>query len=92
MAKVKSVFQDEKECFVCKSPAVEEHHIFQGSFRNNSEKYGLKVYLCTKHHTGAEGVHPNHGMLEALKRMAQARFEKTHTREEFIKEFGRSYL
>lgn len=32
---------------------LEEHHIFEGTAnRNLSEKYGLKVYLCQKHHRG----------------------------------------
>lgn len=77
---------------------TEEHHIFSGtSNRAKSEEYGLKVYLCLKHHRGdingsAEAVHSNRKTDLILKGMAQWKFEETHSREEFIKEFGKSWL
>ena len=93
MAKVKSIMQNENECFICDTKlGLQEHHIFPGSFRNNSEKYGLKVVLCERHHTGDNGVHNFPMLMISLKLAAQLRFEETHSREEFIKEFGRSYL
>ena len=39
---------------------LDEHHIFGGPNRKNSEEYGLKVYLCHDHHIyGPEAVHNN---------------------------------
>lgn len=89
-----SIIQKEKECFVCRTTEnLQEHHIFFGTAnRKQSEKYGLKVYLCLMHHTGNRGVHFDKELDLKLKRIGQEKFEETHTREEFIKEFGRNYL
>ena len=73
---------------------LEEHHIFKGKNRNNSEKFGLKVWLTVEQHKGTNGVHGKHGneLDMKLKRLGQAHFELTHDRDEFIKIFGRNYL
>ena len=53
-----SIVQSEKECWFCGARArLEEHHIFAGTAnRRISEKYGLKVWLCHRHHTGDGGA------------------------------------
>ncbi len=91
---MKSILQKNKECFVCKTTyGLEEHHVCFGSAnRKQSEKYGLKVWLCAEHHRGNSGVHFNKELDLSIKRFAQSEFEKTHTREEFIQIFGKSYL
>ena len=74
---------------------LEEHHIFFGTAnRKISEKYGLKVWLTSEEHRGTYGVHGKYGKTldEKLKREAQKKFEKNHTREEFIRLIGRNYL
>lgn len=80
---------------------TEEHHIFYGSAnRALSEAYGLKVYLCSMHHQYAFGNNPEaiHGNPTSsgtdlmLKRIAQRKFEENHTREDFVKIFGKNYL
>lgn len=72
---------------------LELHHIFMGNpNRKNSEKYGLKVWLCKEHHTGNTGVHQDIKLDLALKRMAQREFEKKYGRSEFMRVFGRNYL
>lgn len=90
----KSILQDEKECFICKTTYnLEEHHIFRAPYRNASERYGLKVWLCQPHHTGNQGVHNGNVIVDKyLKQLAQKKFEEEHSREEFIQKFGRSYL
>ena len=81
-----------KYCIVCGRPA-EQHHIIHGTAnRRLSEKYGLVVGLCPDHHRGPTGPHLCRETDLILKRQAQTDFEQTHTREEFIKIFGRSYL
>ena len=51
------------------------------------------VYLCVEHHTGNTGVHHNRELDLRLKRSCQRYYEKRiGMREEFIKEFRRSYL
>ena len=90
---MKSIIQTERECYICGSPYVEEHHVFFGtSNRKNSEKYGLKVFLCPEHHRGNHGAHRNKGVDTYLKITAQSIFERTHTREEFMQIFGRNYI
>lgn len=92
---MKSVIQSEKECYVCKSKhGLQCHHIFFGTAnRKQSEKYGLKVWLCRDHHTGNVGVHFNKEFDTYVKKLAQVHFEKTHgSREDFRKIFGKSFL
>jgi hypothetical protein len=58
-----SILQDKKECFRChNADQLEIHHIFFGNAnRKLSERDGLKVYLCAKHHRGVYGVHGKYG-------------------------------
>lgn len=97
---MKSVIQTKKECYLCRVMLAEEntrqlesHHIFGGSAnRRKSEADGLKVWLCHEHHQGNDGVHFNPVLMEFLKKRGQLKYEETHTREEFIKRYGRNYL
>ena len=69
---------------------LHKHHIFEGPNRKMSEKYGLWVYLCAKHHNfSSEGVHFNKMLDNFLKREAKRFFLKEHTEEEFMQAFGR---
>lgn len=91
----KSIIQNEKECYICKTVyGLHCHHIFFGTGnRQVSEKNGLKVWLCGRHHNlSKEGVHFNRELDIKLKQIAQKKFEETHTREEFLKLVGRNYL
>lgn len=88
-------------CYLCRMlhgsgtihPYTEEHHIFFGSGQRwKSEADGMKVYLCTEHHReGREAVHRNAAVCRQLQAAAQKEYEKTHTREEFMKRYGRNY-
>lgn len=91
---MKSIIQKEKRCFKCGTPYVEDHHIFFGTAnRKLSEKFGLKLWLCPKHHrTGPEAPHTNREIDLEYKELGQMVFEEEHTREEFIKIFGKSFL
>lgn len=91
---MKSILQTDRVCWVCGSPYVVEHHCFEGTGKKRqSEKFGLKIYLCGKHHNASnEGVHFNKELENRIKQYAQREFEKTHTREEFIRIFKRNYL
>jgi hypothetical protein len=92
---MKSIIQTEKQCFVCGTTYnLHDHHIIYGtSNRKQSEKYGLKVWLCQEHHTGSAGVHFNRDLDLHLKKLAQEHFEaKYGARNEFRMVFGKSYL
>lgn len=96
-----SIIQKDKEtCFLCGEKAnfqdgnLEEHHCFGGPNRKHSERYGLKVYLhafkC--HREGPIAVHKNKTSRLFVQIEAQKAFEKTHTREDFMRIFGKNYL
>lgn len=91
-----SVLQNNKQCWVCGTElGLHDHHIIYGTAnRKKSEKYGLKVWLCPYHHNMSnEGVHFNRPLDLQLKKLAQEHYEKNiGSREDFIKEFGKSYL
>ncbi len=97
----KSIMQSGNECYLCDllgeySIGVQTHHIFGGPNRPISERYGLKVKLCFKHHgsKGKEDVHRpefnNYGLL--LKQKGQQAFEEKYSHELFMKELGKNYL
>lgn len=93
---MKSIIQNKKECFVCKATYnLHLHHIFFGTAnRKISDKNGFTVYLCQYHHEGTFGVHGKEGnkLNLYLKRICQKEYEKDHTREEFIRLIGQSYI
>lgn len=95
MKKLYSVFtEDLDRCMFTGTAPVERHHIFGASNRKRSEKYGFVVPLRPDLHPN--GVFAGKEVKEVdirLKTMAQEYYESHYgTREEFIKEFGRSYL
>lgn len=95
---MKSILQDyesERECFYCRSTQnLEEHHIFGAANRKLSEKYGLKVLLCTKcHRDNKQGVHgENNELRKTLQQLAQKEFEKVYGHEKYMKVFIKNYL
>lgn len=94
-AKVWSVFTDDLgHCYFTGNAPVEVHHIFGGSNRNRSAEYGFCIPLRPDLHPN--GVHAGKDAKDIdvmLKRMAQEYYEAhIGTREQFRKEFGKSYL
>lgn len=75
---------------------TQEHHAIHGAGRRKlSEKYGLKVHLCLRHHTadgGTEAVHRNAETDLLVKREAQKAFEKRWPTLNFREIFGKNYL
>lgn len=96
----------EDECYLCRilyghsnQRSLHTHHIFEGGTsgrRSTSDKYGLTVKLCPMHHNASnESVHskPNQGNDLLLKQIGQKWYEENiGTREDFIKDFIKSYL
>lgn len=83
-----------KLCSNCGMPGTEEHHVYGASNRKISEKYNFKTDLCPIcHRSQPQGVHGGNKELDLkLKREFQAKYEETHTREEFISLIGRNYI
>lgn len=92
---MESIIQKNKECYKCRTTiGLHSHHCFEGKNRQNSEKYGLKVWLCGKHHNlSNEGVHFNKEFDLELKQLAQTIFCEYYgkTDDDFIKIFRRNY-
>lgn len=88
---MKSIVQDNKECYICGTTInLHNHHIFPGrGFRKNSDKEGLTVYLCAVHH---QYVHQDFKAMKELQKIGQREFEKNKTREEFIRLFTKNVL
>lgn len=85
----------EDYCCICGQSGAHTHEVFHGiANREVSRQHGFQVRLCESHHQGTDGVHGRDGRdLDLyLKREAQAAFEVTHTRDEFINLIGKSYL
>ena len=83
-----------RKCYLCgRNWAIEKHHVFGGSNRKKSEKYGMTVDLCHWcHNEPPDGVHHNSEQNKRLKAGFQGKFEETHSREEFRRIFGKSYI
>lgn len=97
----KSIIQEDKSyCFLCGMNAnlepLECHHIFNGSNRKWSEKYGLTVYLHGNkcHKFGKDSVHVNAEIRNALQAQTQRIAMKHYkwTVEDFRRIFGRSWV
>lgn len=90
-----SILTDDMDhCIYTGTNRIERHHIFGGPNKSRSEKYGFIAPLALALHPN--GVHAGQSAKivdVALKQKCQKYFEEHYgTREEFIKEFGRSYL
>ena len=89
-----------RSCWLCGrnggTDPLDKHHIFGGSNRWLSEKYGLWVPLCHSrcHEFGPEAVHRNAGTMQALHEYGQALAmgENGWSIEDFRAVFGRNYL
>ncbi len=86
---------DTRECSLTgATDGLHRHHIYFGNpNRKISEANGLWVWLRWDWHNGAEyGVHFNRDLDLRLKRECQAKYEETHSREDFQQLIGKSYL
>ena len=91
-----NLLQKNKECYATgRLDNLHKHHIFMGKNRKISDRYGFWVWLTGEYHNqdNVLGVHfDNTELKEKLYRECQAKFEETHSREEFMKLIGKNYL
>ena len=90
-----SILTDDMDhCIYTGSNVVERHHVFGGNNKTNSEKYGFIAPLRPDLHPN--GVHAGKDVErvdDELKTRCQQYYEEHYgTREQFIKEFGKSCL
>lgn len=87
----KSILQSEKECFITGSLVdLDRHHVFAGSRRKASEKFGCWVWL--RHDIHMELHDRNKALDKMLRRTCQEKFEEIYSHQEFMDIFGKSYL
>ena len=95
MKRLFSVFtEDMDHCMFTGYTPVERHHIFGAANKTRCEKYGFIAPLRPDLHPNGVFAGKDAKAVDlALKTRAQAYYEKHYgTREQFIKEFGKSYL
>lgn len=91
---MKSIIQAKKECFFCgRKDDLHCHHVFEGRNRENSDKYGLTIYLCSYHHNMSDdSVHFNFIYKKLMRIIAQLYFEKNWgSTDDFIAKFRKNY-
>lgn len=85
----------EKYCYITgETENLEKHHIYFGSRRKTSDKYGFWVWLTPEMHRGTNGVHGKNGheIDIFLKTECQKKFEETNDHDTFMKLIGRNYI
>jgi len=94
---MKSIIQTNKKCYFCGTDYnLHSHHVFYGTAnRKISEKYGLKVWLCGRHHNlSREGVHfyreKDLELKQEIQKIAMEHYNWSES--DFIKIFGRNYI
>lgn len=73
---MKSILQNEKVCWLCGGTGnLDRHHVYGGTARKMSEKYGLTVWLCHDacHEFGPFSVHQCGESRRRLQAWAQAK-------------------
>ena len=81
---------DLDHCYICRFQGKKVlrddlHEVYCGANRKRSILNGFVVPLCRKHHQNDE-------ILNELKVAMQKMYEVNHTRDEFIKLIGKSYI
>lgn len=96
---MKSILQKEKKCWQTgRTNGLHKHHIYYGTaLRKISDKHGFWVWLSAEWHNSDSRIdihsNPNCGLDLQLKQECQRAYESMgHSREEFIKLIGKSYL
>lgn len=89
-----SILNNLDYCFFCDKPTEHIHEVYFGTAnRQISIKNGFCVGLCNEHHNMSKNsVHQNRAMDLELKMRYQEKYEETHTRDDFRKLIGKSYL
>ncbi len=83
-----SIFtNDLAKCYYCgkRLKKIDKHEVFGGSNRQRSMKNGFVVGLCNE-------CHSDEVVINELRKDLQKEYEKSHSREDFIRLIGKSYL
>ena len=90
---LKSIISKDRRCWFCgSSEGLEIHHAFSGCYRNKSTEDGLFVYVCRGCHDKLHFSSEGRAMSDKLRAFAQGKYEESHSREEFMKKYGRNWI
>lgn len=89
-----SILQDCRECYITgATQGLHKHHIYFGSRRKASDRWGCWVWLSADwHNLSSYGVHFNKDLDMRLKQACQERFETLYGNDKFIEIFGKNYI
>ncbi len=89
-----NLLQDNKQCYITGQVInLHRHHVFQGSRRKASEKWGCWVWLTAEmHNMSNKGVHFNRELDMRIKQDMQRAFEVKHGHDKFMEVFGKNYI
>lgn len=95
---MKSQISQLNECYICRrflgvetTENLQSHHFIHGrGLRELADEDGLFAPICVNHHKALHDD-PSHPYDKELKQIAQETYLKTHTREEFLKRYGRFF-
>ena len=95
-----SVDSDHPRCWLCGRNGMQDpldlHHIFSGTNRAKSDRYGLTVLLCHRrcHIFGKHAVHASRETAQRLHEYGQrkAMEENGWTIDQFRQQFGKNYI
>lgn len=96
---MESILQNEKRCWLCGRTGPEHldrHHVYAGGMRNQSERYGLTVWLChdSCHENGTYAVHHDRSTRERLQAWAQEQAMAYYhwSMEDWMNRFYKNYM
>lgn len=93
---MESIIQSEKECYISQSTTrLHKHHVYGGSNRKWSEKFGLWIWLRSDWHVLTPyAIHNNTELMKRIQREVQliAMEHYDWTEDDFRVIFGRSFL
>ena len=92
---LKSIFtKDFEHCYISGRIPVAIHHVFGGSNRRISEKYGFIVPLHPDYHTGRFGVYNGNRNVDLQLKCACENWwlKQGYTKEQWIETFGKWWL
>ncbi len=99
---MKSILQDKKVCYLTGLEgdgtlygSLDRHEIFFGNDKQTSIKNGFYIYLRHDRHIQDSIYKTPHNcdkLNQGLKRKCQRKFEKNHSRADFMKLIGKNYL
>ena len=86
-------YTDGPYCYLSKKTyRLDVHHILNGPLRKFSDKNGLWVYLNHDVHMALHSTPEGQAYASRLKQEAQIMFEKTHSRETWMRIVRKNYV